>query len=240
MIRTISLSILAAAFLPVALLLLLLGIESLKPGRKRGFWMKLAVLVNSSILIATGIFACKKPGIDSSPPDCYIVDSSDVTKIPENFENSNDWATLEYAMFSLEGKIYSNNYSDEFLESTKSTVYETLPRLRENGLITEDEQELLSAYCRSRLDHYYHMTGGALCYEAREIPQGREAAKEDIIAAMAELRGLYHDYKIDTPAYDTAMATLENQLTLYTGKEDNAVLRQLLLDLADNMTGTYY
>ncbi len=240
MIRTLGISALAIAFLPVAFFLLLLGIESLKPGRRRGFWMKLAVLVNSSILIATGIFGCKKPGIDSSSPDCYIVDSTDVTKIPENFEDSNDWATLENAIFRLEGKIYSNNYSEEFMESTGSTINETLPRLCENGLITADEEELLSAYCESRLDYYFHMIGGVSCYQEKDIPEGRDATKEDIIAAMAELRALYHDYKIDTPAYGTAMNTLENQLTIYTGKEDNAVLRQLLLDLADNMTGAYY
>ena len=143
-------------------------------------------------------------------------------------------------MLSLEGRIYSNNYSEEFRANTENTLNETLPKLRESGLITVDEEELLSAYCWSRFDHYSHMADGTPCYEVREIREGREATKAEIIAAMDELRGLYHDFKIDTPAYDTAMTTLENKLALYTGKEDNAVIRQLLLDLADNMTGMYY
>jgi hypothetical protein len=84
------------------------------------------------------------------------------------------------------------------------------------------------------------MVGGATCYTPMPIPTGKEAAKEDVVVAANELRRLYADGKIDTPAYETALANLDANLKLFTEQENNAVLRQLLLDLADGKSGAHF
>ena len=57
---------------------------------------------------------------------------------------------------------------------------------------------------------------------------------------MDTLRGIHASGGIDDKSYGTALANLEKELELYTGKRDNTALRQLLLDLTDGMGGSYY
>lgn len=238
MIRTISLSFLAIAFLPVASVLLLLGITAIKPKRKHGFWLKLAVLINSSIVLAIGVLGCcGKPG---GRVTCYEVAISDYTEIPDDFEQSSDWSKLESTLMNLEYFIENGEYNDALTADFRDRIYGSITNMKNAGLINENDASVLTAYTNSRIDYYVHMIGGATCYEPMPVPEGREVAKADIVAATDELRQLYADGKIDTQAYETALANLDHSLKLYTEKEDNAVLRQLLLDLADGRSGTYF
>lgn len=238
MIRTVGLSILSLAFLLLASILLLLGIEALKLERKRGLWLKLALLINTSIVLAVGVLGCcGKPG---GRVTCYEVAISDYTEIPEDFEQSSDWSKLESTLMNLEYYIGTGEYVDELAIDFRNRTSDSITNMRNAGLINEDDASILSAYVNSRIDYYFHTVGGATCYEPMPIPEGKEAAKGDIVAATNELRQLYTDGKIDTPTYETALVNLEGSLKLYTDKEDNAVLRQLLLDLADGQSGTYF
>ncbi len=238
MIRTVGLSILSLAFLPLASILLLLGIEALNLDRKRGIWLKLAVLLNTSIVLAVGVLGCcGKPG---GRVTCYDIAVSDYTEIPEDFEQSSEWSILESTLVNLEYYIESGDYNRELANEFHEKMTRAIVNLRNAGLIDEDDATILTAYVDSRIDYYFHMVGGATCYEAMPTPEGKEATKEDIVAATNELRQLYADGKIDTPAYETALANLDVSLKLYTEREDNAVLRQLLLDLADGQSGTYF
>ena len=248
MIRFTTISVFALAFIPLALTLLAIGIYAVPTEKKTGLWLKLALLVNSSLVLALGAIGC---GVDRSDAAndvsndgervmCYMMPASDITEIPQTFEDSNDWRTLENSLSNLEYYIETDDFNDVVADEFYGEMGKSIANLKDNGLITEDDATILRAYCVSRYDYYFHMIGGATCYEPMPIPEGKEAAKEDIVEAANELRQLYADYKIDTPAYNTALANLDKQLELYTGKEDNALLRLLLLDLADDMSGEHW
>ncbi|MCP4230628.1 MAG: hypothetical protein GY771_10865, partial [bacterium] len=184
---------------------------------------------------------CGKPGDVTIPLGCYMPPpESDFTEIPANFEKSSDWETLENRLIGLENKISRKEYDGGFLDKFGETVWPAIENLRNDGLITDDDSDILTAYCESRRAYYSHVIGGATCYTPVPMPVGKEAAKEDVVTAANELRQLYADDKIDTPAYETALANLDINLKLYTEREDNAVLRQLLLDLADGRSGGYF
>ncbi len=235
MIRTMSITLIAVAFLPIAIILLLFGIDRVNPSPRKGVWLKLAVIINSALVIALGSLGCGK---SDGEVTCYDVAMSDFTEIPVDFEKSDDWSSLEYAMTALEGYIINGNYDEETEIRTREKIGDAVSNMKDDGLITEDEKILLWAYCLRRVDSY---AGPSVsCYAAMPSPGSKEASKAEIVEATIELRQLYADGKIDTPAYDTALATLEEQLALYTGKKDNAVPRQLLLDLADGRSGTYF
>ncbi|MBW2638171.1 MAG: hypothetical protein JRC86_11780 [Deltaproteobacteria bacterium] len=248
MIRFTAIPILALALLPLALLFLALGIYAISTEKKNGIWLKLALLVNSSLILALGAIGCggeKSNAADGASDDgetvmCYMMPASDVTVIPQSFEASNDWVQFENSLSNLEYYITTEDFNEDVADEFYGQMGKSITNLKKSGLITDDDATILRAYCASRYDYYIHMIGGATCYEPMPIPAGKEATKEDIVAAANELHQLYAEYKIDTPAYDKALANLDNQLEIYTGKEDNAVLRQLLLDLADAMSGEYW
>jgi hypothetical protein len=248
MIRFTTISIFSLAFIPLALMLLAIGIYVIPTNKKNGLWLKLALLANSSLVLALSTIGCggdKSNAADGTSDGgeqvmCYMMPASDVTEIPQSFEASDDWRTLENTLSSLEYYIVTDDFNEDNADEFYKNAGESINKLQQNGLITKDDATILRAYCNSRYDYYIHMIGGATCYEPMPIPQGKEAVKEDIVAAANELHQLYTEYKIDTPAYDTALANLEKQLELYTGKKDNAVLRQLLLDLADDMSGEHW
>lgn len=228
--------------LPISLLLLVIGISSVKTNAKKGLWLKLTLAINTSlVMLLTFLGCCGKNGNLTIPLGCYKPpEESDLTKIPVKFEESSDWATLENWLISLEDKISREDYDDDFLDRFGETVWPAIEGLRNDGLITDDDSEIIAAYCESRRAYYSHVIGGATCYTPTPIPKGKEAAKEDVVTAANALRRLYAEGKIDTPAYDTAFANLDGSLKLYTGMEDNVVLRQLLLDLADGRSGAYF
>jgi hypothetical protein len=233
-----SITLLALAFLPIAIILLLFGIERVKPSRRKGLWLKLVVIVNSALVIALGVVGCKSGSIkDDGQVDCYIVESPDLTEIPDSYDNSDDWSDLEYAMVALERDIVQGNYDEKTEEQTREKIGDAVSNLQNGGLITEDEGKLIWAYCLRRVDSYADLS--VSCYAAWPTPGSKEASKAEIVEATIELRQLYANGMIDTPAYETALANLDNNLKLYTDKEDNAVLRQLLLDLADGRSGGY-
>ncbi len=238
MIRTISLTALALPFLPVAIILLLFGIERVNPSRRKDIWLKLAVIINSALVIVLGITGCTgKPGGRVS---CYDVEMSDFTEIPAGFEKSNDWSELESVLMNLEYDIESGVYNDKLASSYREQMNDSIANLTKSDSIDEDDASVLYTYCNGRSDYYTHAIGGATCYSPMPIPEGKEAAKEDAVEAVNELRRLYADGKINTPAYETTLENLDANLKLYTDKEDNVVLRQLLLDLADGRSGTYF
>ncbi|MCP4231600.1 MAG: hypothetical protein GY771_15830 [bacterium] len=238
MIRTASITLAALAILPVALVLLLFGIERLNLSRRNGLWLKLGILINTSVVIALGISGCC--GKSGGRVTCYDVAMSDYTEIPDDLEQSSDWSKLESTLMNLEYYIETGEYIDELAADLREKMSDSIVNLKNAGLISEDDASVLSAYCNSRSAYYLHMVGGATCYKPALIPEGKETTKKEIIETTDELRRLYADGKIDTPAYETALANLDDDLKLYTEKEDNAVLRQLLLDLADGQSGTYF
>jgi len=141
-------------------------------------------------------------------------------------------------MVEIEYQIGKGIYNEETEKQTREIISDAVSNLKNDGLVTEDEKILLWAYCLKRINSYADLH--VSCYAAMPSPGSKEASKSEIVEATIELRQLYADGKINTPAYETSLATLEEQLALYTGKEDNTVLRQLLLDLADGMGGAYY
>ncbi len=243
MIRYISVPVLAFALLPIALLLLAFGIYAIPTKKKRGIWLKLALLANSSLLLILGSIGCDNAKSDVPDDEfvmCYRVAASDITEVPKSFEESGDWQTLENSLSNLEYYIETSDFRDDVADEFYSNTGNAINGLEKSGLISDDDSSILREYCVSRYKYYIHMVGGATCYKPMPAPTGKDAVKGDIIKATDELHSLYKEYKIDTPAYDNALANLEKQLELYTGKEDNAVLRQLLLDLTDDMTGEYW
>jgi hypothetical protein len=239
MIKSYGFMVLAVAFIPFAILLAILGITKIRQADNAGFWLKVAVLANTSLALALGFFGCKIPGGERT--SCYEpLPVSDKTETPVEFQTSDDWDELERVMIKLEDGISSGKYNDSLANETGERVNASIEKLVQKNLITRDDGGILLAYCQSRIGYYVHMVGTATCYTPVPEPQGREATKTEIITTSEELRKLYEGYKIDTPAYETAKENLDAQLKVYTGKKDNAALRQLLLDLADGESGDYY
>ncbi|MCP4231594.1 MAG: hypothetical protein GY771_15800 [bacterium] len=244
MIRIYTYTLLSLVFLPLALILVSLGINAIAAERKRGIWLKLAVIVNSSLILALGAIGCGGDKSDAADDEefvtCYMMPAPDVTEIPQTYEDSNDWQTLESSLISIEYYISTESDDTAAVEPLVETARTSIENLRVNGLINDDDAVILSEYVDSR-DFYYNTSiCGVKCYDVKE-PFGEKAqVREDIVYAMDNLRAIYANGDIETPAYETALANLEKQLKLYTGKEDNAVLRQLLLDITDGYSGNYY
>ncbi len=239
MIRIVNLTMAGFALFPIVAILFILGSRALSMKNKSELRLKLALIINSLLLlIPSYLGCCGKNGNLTIPIGCYMPPAkTDITEIPANFEESSDWKTLENWLIQLEDKISRKNYDADFLDKFGETVWPAIENLRKDGLITNDDSEILTAYCESRRAYYSHVIGGATCYTPVPTPIGKEAVKEDIVNATDELRSLYADGKIETDTYDIALANLEKNLQLYTEEEDNAVLRQLLLDLADGRSG---
>jgi len=244
MIRYTSISIISLAFLPLAIILIAIGIYAFSTERKSGIWLKLAVLANSSLVLALGFIGCggdKSEAADENKMvTCYMMPAPDVTEIPQSFEDSNDWYTLESSLTNIEYYISSDTDDTAQVEPLVETARTSIENLRNNGLINNDDADILREYVNSR-DFYYHTTiCGVKCYDVKEPFGDKAQVREDIVYAIDNLRAIYESGDIETPAYETALGNLEKQLKLYTGKEDNAVLRQLLLDIADGYAGEYY
>lgn len=244
MIRTYTYTVLSLAFLPLALILVLLGINAIASDRKRGLWLKLALMINSSLVLVLGLIGCggNKPEAADGKEFvmCYAMPAPDRTEIPESFEKSADWYSLESSLISLEYYISSEMTDEDAVEPLISTARTNVDNLRDAGLINDDDAQLLRTYVDSRDFHYHTSICGIKCYDIKVMPEGKPRIREDIVDAMDQLRSIYASGDIETKAYDTATANLEKQLELYTGKEDNTVLRQLLLDIADGYSGEYY
>lgn len=244
MIRFTTISVFSLAFIPLALMLLAIGIYVIPTDKKNGLWLKLALLVNSSLVLALGAIGCggdkSNAADDEEFVTCYMVPPSDVTEIPRSFEESNDWYMLESSLISLECYISAGTEDANAVEPLVEAARTSIDNLHDNGLINDDDAQVLSAYLNSR-DFFYHTSICRIkCYDVKEPPEGKPQIREDIVDAMDTLRSIYASDGIETPAYETALANLEKQLELYTGKEDNAVLRQLLLDITDGRSGEHY
>ncbi|MCP4231597.1 MAG: hypothetical protein GY771_15815 [bacterium] len=244
MVRTITLTSLSLVFLPVALILILIGINAINAKKKRGIWVKLAVMVNSSLVLALGFLGCGSNANGGEGEEemvmCYDMAMSDYTRIPDKFEDSEDWQNLENKLCNMENFIrtssFDNNTADELYAEMKTSI----ENMQNGGLISGDDAEALMAYVGARHEYYCTNVGMVSCYDMPAIPPGKETTKKEIAETTATLRQLYEEGKVGDDAYNTALATLEEKLELYTDKEDNAVLRQLLLDLADGFSGEYY
>lgn len=244
MIRTYTYTVLSLAFLPLALILVLLGINTIASDRKRGIWLKLALLINGSLVLVLGAIGCggNKPEAadDEDFVMCYAMPASDITEIPQTFEDSSDWQGLESSFITLEYYIADGSGNEALVEAYVSAIRTHISNLQNQGLITADDADLLTEYVYSR-DFYYHTTvRGVKCYDVKEPVGDKAQLREDIVYAMDNLRALYASGDIETKSYETALANLEKQLKLYTGKKDNAVLRQLLLDITDGYSGEYF
>jgi hypothetical protein len=246
MVRTITLTTLSLAFLPLALMLILIGINAISVKKKRGIWMKLAVMVNSSLVLALGFLGCGssangEAGNEEEMVMCYDMAMSDYTKIPDKFEDSDDWTMLENRLVLYESYISSRNTEmEETADAMLVEMIGAIDNLHSDGLINKDDADLLTDYVYSRAKTYNMSICGVKCYKPAPIKPGKPAKRQDIIDAMDTLRGIYASGGINDKSYDTARANLEEELKLYTGKEDNAVLRQLLLDLSDVYSAEYY
>ncbi len=245
MVRTMTLTTLSLIFLPIASILILIGINAISVKKKNGIWMKLAVLVNSSLVLALGFLGCGGSAngdeFEEEMVMCYDMAMSDYTKIPDKFEDSDDWTMLENRLTLYESYISSRN--SEMEETADTILVEmtgAIDNLHSDGLINKDDADLLTDYVYSRAKTYNMSICGVKCYKPAPIKPGKPAKRQDVIDAIDSLRAIYTSGGINDSSYDTALANLEKELELYTGKEDNAVLRQLLLDLTDGMIGTYY
>lgn len=241
MIRTYTYTLLSLAFLPLALILLLLGINAIAQGRKHGIWLKLALAVNASLVLVLGFLGsnAKATAVENTVM-CYQIAITDFTKIPDKFENSEDWHNLESALWNMESFIHSGDFDHDTADKLYGDMKTSIGNIQNDGLINSDDAALLLAYVGARHEYYCTNVGHVRCYEMAVIPPGKEATKKEIAETTATLRQLYEDGKLDSDAYSTALATLEDKLKLYTDKKDNAVLRQLLLDLADGQSGAYF
>ncbi len=246
MIRTITLTTLSLVFLPLAIILILIGINAISVKHKRGIWMKLAVAVNSSLVLALGFLGCGGnanggEGGEEEMVLCYEVAMSDYTSVPDEFENSEDWRLLENRLVLFESYISSGNTEiEETADSIFQEMLTAVNNLHSDGLINKDDADLLTDYLYSRNKYYKMSVCRIKCYKPAPIKPGKPQKRQDIIDAVDTLRSIYEAGGINEKSYDTALANLEKELELYTGKKDNAVLRQLLLDLADGMGGSYY
>jgi hypothetical protein len=241
MIRTYTYTLLAVAFLPLAIILIILGINAVTQNRKRGIWLKLAVAVNSSLAIVLGFFGSStKAQAEDERVMCYVMVVTDVTEIDKKFESSDDWHNLETNLWNMENFIRSGDFDYDTADKLYADMKLSIGNMQNNGLINDDDAAVLLAYVGARHEYYCTAVGGVLCYDMAAIPPGKETTKKEIVDTTETLHRLYEEGKLDSDAYSTALETLEKKLELYTEKEDNAVLRQLLLDLADNRTGTYF
>ncbi|UCE27298.1 MAG: hypothetical protein JSW52_00670 [Candidatus Coatesbacteria bacterium] len=223
---------LAAALLPVAILLLLLGVRALRLDKRSRLGLKLALILNTSLAILLGWVGSARAEVKT----CYVM----IPLIPDEpvsteFQNSDGWNDLEKTIMELEQKINVGDFDsgkyDEFLER----IAKAKVKLASEGLLDADELDVIGAYCAERLAWYLHVVGGATCYEKMPVPTGREATLSNIVDRGMELRELYAQESLGGDAYDTAVASLETELREYTGDEDVSTLRQLILDLADGV-----
>lgn len=245
MVRTITLTTLSLVFLPIALILVSVGINAISVKKKRGIWMKLAVLVNSSLVLALSFLGCGGSANGDEGEEeivmCYEMAVSDYTEIPDKFEDSDDWTILENRLVLYESYISSRNSEvEETADAMLQEMLTAINNLYSDGLINKDDADLLTDYVYSRAKTYNMSICGVKCYKPAPIKPGKPAKRQDIIDAMHTLRYLYANDNIDTSSYKRALTNLEEELKLYTGKEDNAVLRQLLLDLSDGYSAEYY
>ncbi len=241
MIRTYTVTLLSLLFLPLALILILLGVDAIVSGRKTGIWLKLALAINTSLAMIMGFLgSSESPKAEELMATCYDPVVSDFTKVENKFENSADWRNLEDNMWYMERHIRSGDFDYDNANELYLDMKTSIENMQNDGLISSDDAEVLLAYVGSRHEFYCTNTGSVRCYEKVAIPPGKETTKKEIAETTTTLRQLYQDGKINSDAYDTALATLEKKLKLYTDKKDNSVLRQLLLDLADGRSGMYF
>ncbi len=132
MIRFTSISIFSLAFIPLALVLLAVGIYAISTEKKGGIWLKLALLINSSLILALGAIGCgggNSKAADDEFVTCYMMPAPDVTEIPQSFEESNDWYTLENSLISLEYYITQETEDtatvEPLVESARASITES-------------------------------------------------------------------------------------------------------------------
>lgn len=236
--RIVATPFLAVTLLPAALILLTFGIDKLAVRGKKGLWLKTALLVNSSLILALNVLGCCC-GDNRGGVSCYEVAISDVTEIPDEFETSPAWNELESGLWSLEQEIRSGQFDYDRADELLGAMNKSIDNLTADGLITRDDSAVLKVYVTSRHEYYCCSVGNVLCYEGTGTPTPKEMTPDEIVNTVGALRGLYEGGKVDGEAYRVTPEKLESQLTTYTNKKDNAVLRQLLLDLADGRTGGY-
>ncbi|UCE27300.1 MAG: hypothetical protein JSW52_00680 [Candidatus Coatesbacteria bacterium] len=229
----ILIPILTVALLPAAVLLLIIGVRAVRPDKRSGIGLKLALIVNTSLAVVLGWFGCAK----AEQPEvlCYTPVAIPDERVPEAFGESDAWNDLEKTVVELEMKINSSDFDDGKYDEFRERIGKAKLDLAEEGLLNADEQDVIGAYCSERLAWYLHMIGGATCYEPMPIPTGREATLGNIVARGMELRELYAQSTLGGETYDAAVAALEDELREYTGDEDVSSLRQLILDLADGV-----
>ncbi len=153
---------------------------------------------------------------------------------------SEDWQAQERDLWSMENYSRTGSFDHDTADKLYNEMETSIANMQNGGLINGDDAALLLAYVGARHEYYCTNVGHVRCYEMAAIPTGKETTKKEIAETTATLRLLYEEGKLDSNAYSTALATLEEKLKLYTDKKDNAVLRQLLLDLADGQTGSYF
>jgi len=223
--------ILIAALLPAAVLLFIAGVKAVRPDKRSGVGLKVALIVNTSLAIVLGWFGCAK----AEYPEvlCYSPPGVTDEPVPKTFDESDGWNALEKTIVELEIKINAGDFDDGKYDEYYSRISEAELKLADEGILDADELEIIGAYCSERLAWYLHMVGGATCYEPMPVPTGREATLGNIVARGMELRELYAQGLVGGDAYDAAVLALEDDLRAYTGDEDVSTVRQLILDLAD-------
>jgi len=225
---------LALIFLPVAVFLLIAGTRAMRLDKRSEFGLKLALIVNTSLALMTGWVGCARANGDKETVTCYIPQLERDEPVPAEFNSSSPWSDLERAVVDLEAEISSGQYDLMNSGEIGRRIYEALEDLERERLLTDDELEVIRAYCHERMAYNQHVLGGATCYRVAE-PQGRDIIKRDAVARATDLRDLYARGTLSGETYDAALSALEDELQEYTGDEDVSTVKWLLLDLADGV-----
>ena len=220
------------ALLPVAALLVLLGIKYLAPGKRKGFALRVTLAVNTCLLMLGGMV----PGAraDDEPEVlCYRVAAPAECRPVEDALEHDAFKDLERVQTEIEEAIDSGEYSDETHDALMSLAMEDIAVLVNNNQITADEAIVLRAYFRDRLEYYATAVGCVLCYEAVSL-QGKELSAAGIADRLEELRNLYRQGGLSEEAYETSLSEMKDLVTGYAAGEDEAErLQAILLDLGD-------
>ncbi len=145
---------------PIAFLLLLFGVERLSLKGSR-VWVKLALAVNTCLLLFTGIAYAD----DGYPQiDCYeigYVPDSDPNVKPEIDPLIQEFNELNNELNRL---IDSGFFSETEYSSIRDQIEERITVLVAAGAITSDEADQVRAYFRTRLDIYSQNEMRPMCY----------------------------------------------------------------------------
>jgi hypothetical protein len=141
--------------------LLLLGIERLSLSGSRG-WVKLALAVNTCLLLFTGaVFADNDRPVVScyeiaGPPPEQKTTNPEIDEITKEFKELND---------ELDAMIESGIFDEKKYNSIRNEVEDRTAALTAAGVISDEEAAEVRAYFGSRLNVYLGNEVRPMCYK---------------------------------------------------------------------------